>query len=1132
MSIPDSSGSAPEPVEASLPPIAPDFIEQDQPELLDDIVPTRGYEMTPMVALGGSAGSIAALQEFFRAMPADRGIIFVVILHLSPSHASTLPDLLARATTMPVSHAVDGGRVEPNHVYVIPPGKLLSTVDGHLKLVDLQHDRGRRVAVDLFFRSLADTHGPHAAAIVLSGADGDGALGIKRIKERGGLTIAQDPDQAEYPGMPRTSIETGMVDFILEVSEMPQRLLDYLDQEKALRLPSEEGPPPAQATRSATHQDEASLRDVLIHLRTRTGRDFSYYKRATILRRIARRMQVNGVDDLPGYLAYLRTHPGEAGALLQDLLISVTNFFRDRDAFEALEKHIPEVFRNKTQSDSVRVWVPACATGEEAYSIAMLLLEHARTVDGPPALQVFACDLDEEAIQQARTGLYPETITADVSEERLRKFFVKDHHGYRVRRELRELVLFAVHDLLKDAPFSRMDLISCRNLLIYLNRDAQKRVFETFHFALRPEALLFLGSSETVDDDSTLFRPLDKKYRIYSHNQGVRTSIPLPTAPSSLLRAIEAQESAGTAPVVHGRRFVQDAVLALQAPSTGHFERGSLADLHFRLIERYAAPSVIVNQEHDIMHLSERAGTFLRFVGGEPTTNLLRVVDPMIRIELRATLFRAAETNAEVRTFHVPIDVDGALRSVDIRVAPAHELAPGYMLVVFELHDAVPGVSPSASSSPEDSAEPVVRQLERELEQVKAHLRDTVEQYEASTEEMKASNEELQAMNEELRSATEELETSREELQSINEELTTVNSEMKSKVDELAHTNSDLQNLMASTLIATVFLDRDLAITRYTPTAVELFHMIPGDLGRPLEHLKHRLDYPELLADAERVLKTLVPIQREVRDGERWFLARMQPYRTVEDHIAGVVLTFVDVTERRVATEATARDLEVMTRLREVSERMIPEGDLQDLFEDIVAAAVELMGADAGTVQLLDAETNELRMLASQGIPRSTLEHFATVDANSTSPCGLALASGKRAFVDFDAPGDDRDGSNRWHLDAGLLSAQSTPLMARSGSPIGMLSTHWKRNHRPTARELGFLDLLARQAADAIDRKLSDDAQREQMDELTRFNELAVGRETRMIALKQEINDLCARLGVAPRYSIVTDAGSPPAREG
>ncbi|MCC7424754.1 MAG: PAS domain-containing protein [Planctomycetaceae bacterium] len=895
---------ASQPEHQSLPPVSPDIVEQEQPDDIDNIVPTRGYQMLPMVGLGGSAGSIAALLTFFEVMPAESGMAFVVVLHLSPEHESILPQLLQRVTRMPVIQVTQREKVEANTVYVIPPGKLLTSADGQLTLTDMVPEKGRRVSVDLFFRTLADTHGPHATAVVLSGADADGAIGIKRIKERGGLTIAQTPDESEFSGMPRAAIATGMVDWVLEVREMPQRLLDYQRREKQLKVPPEEGPQPAAAPRSSANEAESALRDVLTFLRTRTGRDFTYYKRATILRRIARRMQVNGVDDLTGYLTFLRTHPGEAGALLQDLLISVTNFYRDRDAFEALQHEIPRLFQNKGPGDTIRVWVSACATGEEAYSIAMLLAEHARRLESPPAIQIFATDLDEDVIRSARDGVYPETISADVSEDRLRKFFIKEHRGYRVRREIRETVLFAVHDLLKDSPFSRLDLITCRNLLIYLTREAQSRVCDIFHFALRPEGMLFLGSSESVEDGSPLFHVIDKKYRIYVQRATSRSGLPVPSGPSTLARALQEQERSKQGPVI-SRRAMESSMLVAGLRLESTTERGvSWGELHYKLIERFAAPSVVVDAEYDILHLSENAGRYLQVSGGEPTRNLLKLVHPMMRIELRAVLYRCAQTHEPAEVMGVPIELDGEQLSMTMRTAPADDVLAGAQLVVFEAH------RPSATTAEqpvhvESDREPAARQLERELERLKSHLRDTVEQYEASTEELKAGNEELQAMNEELRSATEELETSREELQSINEELTTVNQELKSKVDELGNANSDLHNLMASTAIGTIFLDRKLRITRYTPHAVSLFNLIPTDIGRPLSDLTRRLDYSELQDDAQGVLERLVPVEREVGNAEgNWYLARLLPYRTIDDRIAGVVLTFVDITDRKNAERA------------------------------------------------------------------------------------------------------------------------------------------------------------------------------------------------------------------------------------
>lgn len=870
----------------------------------EEMIQGEAETTLPIVGLGGSAGSLQAMQTFFSAMPDDCGMAFVVVVHLAVEHDSVLADILQRSTTMKVCKVEERTKMEANCVYVIPPGYNLVVRQGFIDLKPIDLPRGRRVPVDLFFRTLAEAHGPYAAAVVLSGGDGDGCIGIKRIKERGGLTIAQDPGEAEVPEMPRCSIATGMVDWVLPVRDMPARLMAYQESERRVRLPTEaELEAEEKAAEPAT---DARLREVLAFLCTQTGHDFGCYKVATMLRRVARRMQVNNLTNLTEYLAFLRMHPGETGALLQDLLISVTNFFRDKESFDELKASLSDLFEGKRAGDHVRVWVVASATGEEAYSVAMLLSEYADQLPSKPTIQIFATDIDEEAIGVAREGRYPETIMADVTEERLRRFFNLEKGMYRIRREIREMVLFASHNVLKDSPFSRLDMICCRNLLIYLTKEAQSRLFDLFHFALAEKGKLFLGSSESAEDARMLFAPLNKEHRIFEKKVTGRMAMPVFMNPY-------ASRTGGEWPGVPPAGNPSP----MWSQNRGGAEDGvafSWEGLHFKLLEGFMPPSVIVNSAYDIIHLSEGCGRFLQFSGGKTTVNLLHLVHPALRIELRAALFRASQTQEVVKMRDVRMmEVSGQRLLVDISVRPTLDRSVDFFLVVFEEHAAGSGEEEVSAA-----AQGVTQHLEQEIEHLKQQLRLTVDQYEASSEELKASNEELQAMNEELRSATEELETSREELQSINEEISTVNQELKSKVHELSYTNSDLQNLMASTHIATIFLDRELCIKRYTPSAVKLFNLISTDVGRPLADLSHRLEYEELTRDAEAVMEKLLPVSREVCDSEgRWFLTQMQPYRTTEDQIAGVVLTFVDITETKQAQEAMRRSEERLVAIFE-----------------------------------------------------------------------------------------------------------------------------------------------------------------------------------------------------------------------
>lgn len=905
-----------------------------------------------VVGVGASAGGIQALQDFFQNTPTDGGMAYVVILHLSPEHESHLAELLGRVTSMPVQQVTESVKLERNQVYVIPPAKHLSMEDGTLHLTTPDPTRGRRVAIDMFFRTLASAHGPESVAVVLSGTGADGALGLKHVKEAGGLTLAQEPEDAEQDGMPRNAIATGMVDYILPARSMPSQILSYWNTSRRMRLPDEASPTPLQ--RDNTQDAEAALRDILAHVRVQTGHDFSHYKRATVLRRVGRRLQVNELEDLPSYLDFLRRHPSESNDLLNDLLVSVTQFFRDTAAWTAVERDvIPRLFENKGHDEALRAWVCGCATGEEAYSLAILLSESAARMERPPIIQVFATDMSDDAIASAREGSYPDTIAADVSPERLRRWFYRDNGRYRVKKELRELVLFAAHDVLKDTPFSRLDLVTCRNLLIYLNREAQERVFEIFHFALRPDGRLFLGPSESADGASPLFSSTDKQHRLYVRRPFARQALPLPALPG---RAV--------APPV--RRWSEgDLGGTPPAPSPPGRPSGPAGDLHRGLLELYAPPSVVVNEEHEILHLSDQAGRFLRFAGGEPTTNLLRVVQPDLRLELRTALYAAAgEGRDQVRIVH-PVLEGNLPRTVRLTVRPVREpeAARGYFLVLFEEiseeanmgNVPLPQMARATLSSPEGDDTPraeMAQRLEEEIARLQAQLGSTVEQYEASIEELKASNEELQAMNEELRSATEELETSKEELQSVNEELTTVNQELKARVEEVSRTNSDLQNLLAATDIATIFLDRSLSIQRYTPAAETLFNIIPTDVGRPLAHLTHRLDYHTVPDDAERVLDRLAVVEREVRSADgRHFLARLLPYRTLDDRIDGVVLTFVDITERKQAEDAlkNAND-QLETRVTERTRTLTQTNERQ----------TELMR------QILNAQEDERRRVSRE----------------------------------------------------------------------------------------------------------------------------------------------------------------------
>ena len=876
-----------------------------------------------VVGLGASAGGIQALKEFFSKVPGDSGIAYVVILHMSPEHESKLAQILQVTSAIPVKQVERRIKVMPDNVYVIPPNQNLSMSDGHLELTHMIGVEERRSPVDLFFRTLADTNDSRAVSVILSGTGANGSMGLKRIKESGGVAFAQDPNEAEYNDMPRNAIATGLVDYVLPVAEIPGKILSYKDHRGSIQLPS---------LTDIKATDEQALRDVFTQLRMRTGHDFSNYKRATMLRRIERRLGIKELSGLPDYAEYMRANRDEGQALLKDLLISVTNFFRDSKSIEAVAKKIlPAIFARKTENDHVRVWVAGCATGEEAYSLAMILNEVSSHLQKDVPIQLFGTDLDAEAISIAREGFYSEAEVADVSPERLQRFFLRGHDGYRVRRELREQVLFTVHNVIKDPPFSHLDLISCRNLLIYLNRSAQNRVLEVMHFALNPTGYLFLGASESVEGEGDLFAPVDKEHHIFQ-------SRPVPSR--AVFPVPDISFKPQPLPPINKERTPQE----MRA-----VERLSYVDLHQRLLEQFGPPSVVVNEDYDIVHVSDSAGRYLKVTGGEPTNNLLKLIRPELRLELRTALYHAIQKRSETETTDLSVQVDGG-SSVNLRVTVRPVLreqdpTQGFLLVLFQETGTEPLRKPAVVVS-----EPVTRQLEDELINVKSQLRATVEQYEIQQEELRASNEELQAMNEELRSSAEELETSKEELQSVNEELTTVNQELKIKIEELSQANNDFTNLMNSTDIGTIFLDRGLRVKLFTPRARDAFNLIASDVGRPLLDITNKLNYDSLVVDIERVMKTLHRVETiaESVDG-RWYTVRILPYRTNQDRIDGVVLTILDITESKLAKVALERartDLEA-----KITERT---SDLTEANASLWLEVSERRQAESSRVKLLN----------------------------------------------------------------------------------------------------------------------------------------------------------------------------------
>jgi len=831
-----------------------------------------------VVGIGASAGGLEAFEAFFRACPVDMGMAFVLVPHLAPDHHSLLTEILQRCTTMPVTEVVDQSRVESNHVYIIAPGREMAIFNDVLQLSHPSEARGQRRPIDGFFCTLADDQAEHAVAIILSGTASDGTLGLRAVHGVGGVCMVQDPATAKYPGMPQSAIKAGYATYILPVEAMPEKLQQLARQ---LGYSGAVLPPLSDAKLSGLNQ-------VLLQIRSHTGHDFSLYKKSTIGRRVERRMALHHIADIEVYARFIKQNPAEGKTLFKELLINVTSFFRDAEAFEALKSDVlPALLADKPDDYVLRIWVAGCSTGEEAYSIAIILRELMEEMNRRFRVQIFATDLDDDAIVMARSGSYPASIEQDVSTERLLRSFTRDDHGYKIKKDIREMVVFAVQNVIKDPPFTKLDLLSCRNLMIYMEAPLQSRLILNFRYALNPGGVLFISNSESIAGYTDLFKPVNRKWQFYRANDaGSQPNI-------SLFRSL-----AMTKP--------QPAVAPPIAPHPS--QESNIAEVSNRILLRYYAPaSVTTDIKGNILYVHGDTSRFLRQPAGIVTTNVVEMARDELQSGLRSAVLAAAQGTPTLgREVSLKTEAGMLTVSCSLRVLPTvhphAEAEDSLLLVSFQ---EIAGVTKPARRSngknlPGAEAAARIEQLERELAYSRENLHATIEEQQTTNEELKSTNEELRSINEELQSTNEELETSKEEMQSLNEETLTVNSELNNKIEQLGEVQNDLKNLMDNVSIGIVFLDYHLTIRSYTRDAIKAYRLIASDVGRPLGDITSNLRGENLLDDLRIVLETLIPRERQVQTLDAvWYLARMQPYRTLDNIIGGVVLTLTDITANR-----------------------------------------------------------------------------------------------------------------------------------------------------------------------------------------------------------------------------------------
>ena len=833
---------------------------------------SRGDDRLIIVGIGASAGGLEAIEAFFQQMDPQSGMAFVLVQHLDPTHKSILSELVGRFSKMPVQEVTQSLQVEANHVYVIPPNRDLAILNKRLQLLDPTGPRHLRLSIDYFFRSLAQEARDSAVGIVLSGTGTDGTLGVRAIKGEGGLVLVQDPATAAYDGMPRSAIATGIADAVLQPAEMARQLLAYARNATFPYTVPSSGEPES--------LDERERLFVL--LRSQTGHDFSLYKEATITRRIQRRMTINGIDKESDFIRLLQKSPAEVDALWKEFLIRVTQFFRDQDVFDALGAGIiPELLKRKNPDEELRIWVPACSTGEEVYSIAMLIHEHLEHTGATRDVQIFATDIDQAALEVARAGVYPESIISDVSKERLTRFFSKNKSAYVVGKELRRMLVFSSHDVIKDPPFSRMDLVSCRNLLIYMKTELQSRVLGLFHYALNESGYLLLGSSETTSAAQDLFTEFNRKLHLYQRRP--KTEARYPRLPYSGFF-----QSMGLGGIVKGAKIRRNNEPTLREVTEG------------ALLELYAPTCVVVDDAGNMLYVHGQTGRFLEATTGEANLNIARLARKDLSIHLSAAIRESSATKKEVCYRSLRLEGNGEALVIDLRVRPLPGKAPqpSGLLVLFE------EVTPRGRTDDADTIPVADAALLERTTMLEQELASTREVLQTANEELQTSNEELSSTVEELQSTNEELLTSQEELRSVNEELLTVNAELEGKLEQLAEANADKENLLTSTEVGTIFLDLEKRIKWFSPIATKVVYLIEGDIGRPVEHISHRLKDVDLPAVVEQVLDTLAPVDREVCDeAGSWYNLRVTLYRTENHAIGGAVLTLSDISEVRRAKQ-------------------------------------------------------------------------------------------------------------------------------------------------------------------------------------------------------------------------------------